>query len=154
MDDTDRRIIAALVGGLPDSPTPWADAARDLGLEPGELLRRLEHMRDEGLLRGVRAVLDPRALGLAGNVLVAWSVPAERTDEVGRLFASRSEVSHCVLRDTAPGWDYNLDPMIHARTPGRCEAVVGEMQRASGVTARAVLPTVRELKKTAPRYFG
>lgn len=153
MDETDRRVIGALQGGLPDSPRPYAEAAAGLGLAADELLGRLERMRKAGVLRGVRAVLDQRQLGLAGNVLVAWTVPEGRIDEVGELFAARREVSHCVLRDTAAGWNYNLYTMVHAPTPERCEAVVREMAEASGVTERVVLATVRELKKTPPRYF-
>ena len=153
MDDTDRRIIATLQAGLSTSPTPWADAADAFGIGVDALLERLERMKAEGVLRGVRAILDQRRLGVEGNVLVAWRVDADRVDEVGALFASRAEVSHCVLRTTAPDWPYNLYTMIHASTPDAARTVVGEMQAASGITDSVSLETVRELKKTAPRYF-
>lgn len=153
MDETDRRIVAELQAGLSESPTPWADAARALGLSADELIERLERMRDAGVLRGVRAILDQRRLGLEGNVMVAWRVTAERVDEVGRVFAARREVSHCVLRTTATGWPYNLYTMVHAATLERARAVVREMTRAAGVTEHVSLETVRELKKSPPRYF-
>ena len=153
MDDVDRRIIAEVQGGLSDSMTPWADAATAVGIDVDELVHRLEAMRQTGVLRGVRAVLDQRRLGFEGNVLVAWGVPEARTDEVGELFASRHDVSHCVLRDPAPDWPYNLYTMIHAESGDRCDAVVNEMAAASGITGHVRLETVRELKKSPPRYF-
>jgi DNA-binding Lrp family transcriptional regulator len=152
MDDTDRRIIAVLEPGLPDSATPYEDAAEALGLDPDELLRRLEGMRRSGVLRAVRAVLDQRKLALEGNVLVAWAVPEERVDEVGRLFSLRRDVSHCVLRDAADDWPYNLYTMIHARTSDEAIAVVRALAQSSGVTEHVALETLRELKKVPPRY--
>ena len=153
MDDTDRHIVAALQAGLPGSPTPYADAAAAQGLEVDELLERLARMVDEGIVRCVRAVLDQRLLGLAGNVLVAWRVEGGCVEEVGMLFASRGEVTHCVERPAAPDWPYTLYTMIHAPTEADCDAIVAAMAAESGVTDFVKLTTLRELKKTPPRYF-
>lgn len=153
VDEADRRIIRAMQKGLSDSMTPYADAAGTLGMDAGELIRRLERMRERGVLRGVRAVLDQRRMGFEGNVLVAWAVPSGRTGEVGQLFALRAEVSHCVLREAAPDWPCNLYTMIHAESALRCRDVVKEMARASGIGEYVPLETVRELKKSPPEYF-
>ena len=153
MDDADARIIAELQSGLPDSATPYADAARTLGMSADELLDRLRRMRESGLLRSVRAVLDQRKVGFSGNALAAWTIPESRVEEVGALFAERAEVSHCVLRRGTDDWSYNLYTMIHTDTMEHCRNLVDEMTEASGITERVVLETVRELKKTAPRYL-
>jgi len=152
MDETDRRIIAGLGDGLPDSETPYEDAARSLGIGPEELLSRLEGMRESGVLRAMRAILDHRKLGLQGNVLAAWAVPEERVDKVGELFSRRREVSHCVLRECSGDWPYNLYTMIHARTPAESRRVVRELARSSGVKEHVALETLQELKKAPPRY--
>jgi DNA-binding Lrp family transcriptional regulator len=153
VDETDRRIIAALQAGLGGSPTPYADAAKALALAEEELLRRLRAMKKSGLLRGVRALLDQRRVGLAGNVLVAWTVGEGRVEEVGKLFAARAEVSHCVERRSADGWPSNLYTMIHAESAGRWREVVREMKESAGLPEPVVLETLRELKKSPPRYF-
>ena len=153
MDDVDRNIVTALQAGLPDSMTPYADVAGRLGLEVDDLLKRLSRMVDEGIIRGVRAVLDQRRLGLEGNVLVAWRVDGGRMEEVGARFASRDEVTHCVERPGAPDWPYTLYTMIHASTEAECDAVIAAMSADTGVTEFVKLTTVRELKKTPPRYF-
>lgn len=153
MDDTDRHIVAALQAGLPNSPTPYADVAAAQGLEVDELLARLARMVDEGIVRCVRAVLDQRLLGLAGNVLVAWRVEGGCVEKAGMLFASRDEVTHCVERPPAPDWPYTLYTMVHAPTEADCRAIVAAMAAESGVTEFVKLTTLRELKKTPPRYF-
>lgn len=153
MDDADARVIGELQSGLPGSVTPYADAAVALGMSTDELLGRLRRMHKSGLLRSVRAVLDQRKLGFAGNALVAWMIPDDRIEEVGALFAERAEVSHCVLRRGTDDWPYNLYTMIHTDTMEHCRDLVDEMTEASGITERVVLETVRELKKTAPRYL-
>jgi DNA-binding Lrp family transcriptional regulator len=153
IDETDRRIIRRLERGLSESMTPYADAAASLGIQTEELIGRLERMSRSGAIRSLRAVCDQRLLGFAGNVLVAWAVPPRRVDEVGGVFAARREVSHCVLREDAPDWPYNLYTMVHARTIERAEAAVAEMEEASGVSDRVVLETVRQLKRTPPGYF-
>jgi len=153
MTDLDRRIIAALQAGLGDSPAPWADAARALGIGEAALFERLGAMRASGVLRGVRAVLDGRALGVGGNILVAWRVDEARVEEVGNLFAKRPEVSHCVWRETCETWPYNLYTMVHAAAPEAAREAVDAMTAESGVADRVLLETVEELKKTPPRYF-
>lgn len=153
MDDRDRRILLAMRSSFPASARPYAAVARRLGMTEAAVLARLKRLRRSGLLRGVRAALDQKKLGLKGNVLVAWSVGEARADAVGRLFAARPEASHVVLREEAIGWPYSLYTMIHAPTLAAARRVVREMAKDSGVDDYVELVTRRELKKSAPRYF-
>jgi len=152
VDERERRLILSLREDFPDSERPYAVVAKRLGMSEAEALRRLKRLKRAGLLRSVRAALDQRKLGLRGNVLVAWRVSGSRADEVGRLFASRPEASHVVLRAAAVGWPYNLYTMVHARTLAAARRAVREMSRASGVGDYVELVTRRELKKSAPRF--
>ena len=153
MGEKDRRILLALRAEFPVSARPYAVVAKRLGMTESEVLRRLRRMKRSALLRSVRAALDPKRLGLKGNVLVAWRVSARRAAAVGRLFAKRPEASHVVLRDAAAGWPYNLYTMVHAPTLAAARRVVREMARASRAADYLELVTRRELKKSAPRYF-
>ena len=153
MDERDRRIIEALRADFPDSETPYADVAKRLGMTEAAVLGRLKKLQRSGLLRSVRAALDQRRLGLRGNVLVAWRVPARRAGAVGRLFAKRPEASHVVLRDAAAEWPYNLYTMVHARTLADARRVVREMSEGARIADYVELVTRRELKKSAPRFL-
>ena len=70
-------------------------------------------------------------------------------EEVGRLFAARPEVSHCVEREGAPGWTCNLYTMIHARDGTRGGELIADMSRAAGTADYVVLETVRQLKRSS-----
>jgi DNA-binding Lrp family transcriptional regulator len=90
--------------------------------------------------------------GIAGNILSVWRVPEGDGERVGALFAARPEVTHCYLRDTFPGFPYNLYAMISARTPEQAQAVLLSLSAESGLTDYVALKTGRELKKSTPRY--
>jgi siroheme decarboxylase len=149
----DQRLLAELRADFPASAEPWAEAAKRLGMTEARVLRRLAALQRSGILRSVRAALDQRRLGLAGNVLVAWHVPPARVESVGRMFARRPEASHVVQRGAAVGWPYNFYTMIHAPTLAVARAAVRKMATASRVSDYVELVTRRELKKSAPRYF-
>jgi hypothetical protein len=91
-------------------------------------------------------------VGVGEGAMVVWKVAAERTAEVGAVFAGFAEVSHAYERRTAPGWDYNLYTMVHGTTPELVRRTVERMSRAAGVSEYLILATRKELKKVAPRY--
>jgi len=67
--------------------------------------------------------------------------------------AKHPAVSHCYERPTFPDWPYTHFTMIHARTKARCEEIVGEISRETGIADYQLLYSTREYKKTRVRYF-
>jgi Lrp/AsnC family transcriptional regulator len=65
LDDTGRRILRQLQADPSLSGTELAERA---GVTPATCWRRLERLRERGVLRGARAVIDWRALGYAVEV--------------------------------------------------------------------------------------
>ncbi|MGB2201926.1 MAG: Lrp/AsnC family transcriptional regulator [Pseudooceanicola atlanticus] len=65
LDDTDRRILRQLQA---DPSLSGAELAERAGVTPATCWRRLERLRERGVLRGARAVIDWRALGYAVEV--------------------------------------------------------------------------------------
>lgn len=154
LDEVDRRLLALSRGGLPLIPDPYRQLAQQLGLTVEEVLQRFRRLLDSGVVRRVAAIVDQRRVGLAGNVLVAWEVSADRADEVGGQLAQQSEVTHCYLRAPAPDWPYNLYAMLHGRDLGSCRQLVERLTGELGLSRPVLLPTVRELKRApAPLPF-
>ncbi|EAQ05004.1 transcriptional regulator, AsnC family protein [Pseudooceanicola batsensis HTCC2597] len=79
LDDTDRRILRQLQA---DPTLSGADLADRAGVNAATCWRRLEKLREAGVLRGSRAVIDWRALGYA--VEVSLRVTLDKT--VARAF--------------------------------------------------------------------
>lgn len=67
MDDTDRRLLAALLG---DARTSYADLARQVGLSAPSVHERVRRLERDGVLRGSCVDVDPKALGLGVSALV------------------------------------------------------------------------------------
>jgi Lrp/AsnC family leucine-responsive transcriptional regulator len=67
VDDTDRRLVAAL---LADARTSYADLARQVGLSAPSVHERVRKLEREGVLRGSSVDVDPKALGLGVSALV------------------------------------------------------------------------------------
>ena len=148
----DLALVAATQRGLPDGLDPYGQVAAGLGLDRRRVLEALRGMLQSGVIRRVGAVLDQRQLGLRGNCLVAWRVPADRVEEAGLALAAEPAISHCCERDTAPRWPYNIYTMVHAADEGACVQLLEGLARQVGQPPRAVLFTRRELKKAPPRY--
>ncbi|WP_422047999.1 Lrp/AsnC family transcriptional regulator [Shimia sp.] len=65
LDDLDRRILRHLQGDPSQSVPELADR---LGLTTSRLSRKIDKLREAGILRGQRAVIDWQALGYAVEV--------------------------------------------------------------------------------------
>lgn len=74
-DSTDRRILRQL---LADPEAPNAVLAERAGVTTASLWRRLERMREAGVLIGIRARIDWRALGWAVEVSLRFTL--DKTD--------------------------------------------------------------------------
>jgi len=151
-DERERRIVAALQGGLPRSRTPFADVAREIGISTDELLAVLDRWTRDGTIRRLGAIVDHFQVGLGEGAMVVWKVEEGRAAQVGAIFAGFAEVSHAYERATAPGWEYNLYTMVHGTTAEAVRRTVARMSAAAGVSEFLVLTTRRELKKVPPRY--
>lgn len=147
--EVDMRLVQLVQGdisGLGPAPFTPEDAAR---------LRELASKR---VIRRFGAFLDHNAAGFVTNALTVWDVEDGEVDALGEAFAGRPFASHCVRRTAAPGWPYSLYAMIHARSSEGLASFLGELDALAESVAgrpvpRVVLPTVREYKKSPPRYI-
>ncbi|NOR09902.1 MAG: Lrp/AsnC family transcriptional regulator, partial [Desulfovibrionaceae bacterium] len=78
----------------------------------------------------------------------------ERAEEVGNIFASFREVSHCYQRPAMENWPYRLFTMVHGSSPEVCRQIAKRMADTAGVAKFDLLFTQEELKKTTMAYFG
>ena len=155
VDAVDRRILVATQAGLPLVPRPYHAVADQLGLEPAEVMARIERMRLSGVIRRIAAVPNHFELGYRANGMTVWDVDDDEVDALGARVGALEFVSHCYRRPRVPpAWPYNLFAMVHA--PSRLEVVerasaIGELL---GGAARAydILFSTRVLKKTGMRF--
>ncbi|MBT3192359.1 MAG: Lrp/AsnC family transcriptional regulator, partial [Verrucomicrobia bacterium] len=134
-------------------PAPYDAIAESLGRDPDDLLECLREWKRGSVLRRVGVILRHREMGFNANGMCVWNAPPELVEEAGRTLAGFRDVTHCYQRDVIPGFPYNLFAMIHA---DRYESALEKFQglsQAIGLSNGRVLFSLREFKKTSPRYF-
>lgn len=98
LDDTDRRIVNALQGGLPLCDEPYARVAAQLELGEGDLIARLERMLEDGALTRFGPMYNADRMG-GRFELCAIAAPAERFDDIAGQVNAYPEVAHNYARD-------------------------------------------------------
>ena len=87
LDPIDRRILAALVR---DARIANNALAAEVGIAPSTCLGRVRAMREAGVIRGYHADLDPDAIGVPLQAMIAVRLRAGARDRM-RLFTERMQ---------------------------------------------------------------
>ena len=153
LDDLDKKIIHYLQGDLPLTARPFAALAERIGIDEGELLDRIKLLKEQGILRRLGATLYHQRVGFKANGMVAWCVPDDKIDETGFLMAAFKEVSHCYQRKIQDKWKYNIYTMIHGKNKKDCQGIVKRIAEKTEIKDYVLFFTLKEYKKTSPRYF-
>jgi len=151
----EKKLVAAVTGGLPLVAEPYAAIAAQLGTSEGEVIAQLERMLGDGRIRRIGAVIRHRRLGYQANAMAVWDVPDHLAGEVGRRLAADRAVTLCYLRARAlPEWPYNLYCMIHGRERGRVLDELRRLRRDCGLEAwpHAVLFSTHCFSQRAAAY--
>jgi siroheme decarboxylase len=150
----DRAIVEATQGGLPLVPDPYRAVAESLGVPAEVVMRRMQAMLDNGVIRRIGAVPNHYALGYRANGMSVWDVFNEHVDELGARIGALDFVSHCYHRPRRlPDWRYNLFAMVHGHDREEVDGKVEQIAALLGNKCRAhtVLYSTKILKKTGLR---
>lgn len=153
LDDIDKEVIRFIQGDIPVRSRPFAEMAQEIGITEDEFLARVKGLKRRGIIRRFGATLRHQEAGFSSNAMVAWRVPQERTEEVGRILAGFREVTHCYERVPQDDWPYNLYSMIHGIDREQCEGIAKQMSAAAGIEDYEILFSEKEFKKTSMQYF-
>ncbi|MCZ7399567.1 MAG: AsnC family transcriptional regulator [Candidatus Methanoperedens sp.] len=151
MDEIDKKLLKSTQDGIPIVSEPFKQIAKELALPEEEVLRRLDNLLKDGVIRRFGASIGHRAIGITANAMCTWNVPEEKVETVGAIMAGFPEVTHCYERPRFPDWRFNLFTMIHAYSRDECEKIAREISIATGIKDYRILFSEREFKKTGVR---
>jgi DNA-binding Lrp family transcriptional regulator len=154
LDHIDRLLVRATQGGLPLSARPYHRLAQELGLEPAQVMLRLQRMLDAGAIRRIGVVPNHHALGWRANGMSVWNVEDRQVDRTGVQVGALDFVSHCYRRPRRlPQWPYNLFAMVHGRDRDEVQAKVQQIEQVLGDASHGheVLYSSAILKKAGLR---
>ena len=132
LDRYDRHLLQIL---QQDGRVSNQELAERIGLSPSACLRRLRALEEAGLIRGYRALLDAKKLGLSLMALIHISMDQHTPErfksfegEVGQI----PEVLECLLI-TGQDADYQLKVVV-ADMDAYQELLLNRITRIPGVT--------------------
>ncbi|MHB8793395.1 MAG: siroheme decarboxylase subunit beta [Thermoleophilia bacterium] len=150
----EQELVRLLQDDIPITPAPFAEIGAAVGMSEDEVVAKVQEWLADGTIRRFGAMVRHQRLGYKANAMSAWDVPDDRAEEVGRVFADASEVSHCYKRPRADRWNYNMFAMIHAATPEECREVADALAGKVGIEDYELLFSTREFKKISMTYFA
>jgi len=131
IDATDRNLLRELQA---DARLSLAELGRRVGLSPPAVADRLARLEADGVIRGYRAELDPRALGYALSVMLRIRPAPRELRQVAELARTTPEVTEC---HRMTGEDCYL-VRLHVRDVEHLEAVI-DLFAVYGQTTTSVL---------------
>jgi len=149
MDEKDKKLLTEVQRRFPLEPAPYETLARRLSLTEGEVLTRLERLKEDGILRQISAIFNPKALGYQ-TTLVAAEVPQSRLEEAVEIINAYPGVSHNYLRDHR----FNIWFTIAVPPGESLEGVLSELLSRAGVGKYLPLPIKRVFHIAVVHDFG
>ena len=141
MDDLDRKILTEIQKEFPRATEPFRVLGEKLGILGEEILRRIQKLKEEQILRQISAIFDTKSLGYK-STLVAMKFANEDLDQGAEVINQHPGVSHNYRRND----DYNLWFTIAVPPYHSLEETIQKLHELSGAKNTLILPTLKLFK--------
>jgi DNA-binding Lrp family transcriptional regulator len=141
MDDIDRKLLNEIQSDFPITKRPYEDLGDRLDRSEEEILKRVERLRKEGIIRRIGGNFDSKRLGFA-TTLCAAKVPDDKINRFVEVVNQYPEVTHNYLR----GHHYNIWFTLVAHDVKVINRYIEEIIQYTGVREILNLPAVRTFK--------
>jgi DNA-binding Lrp family transcriptional regulator len=154
LNDYHYNIIKEAQNDIEITQEPFKKIIEKLNISYDEFFSVLNEFQETGVMRRFASILNHRHAGFGANAMVAWDIEeGEKGEEIGKIAASFSAVSHCYLRPKYPTWNYNLFTMIHGKTKEDTQEVIENIAKEIEYKSNMPLYSSREFKKVRIKYF-
>lgn len=144
MDDIDRAILNRIQSDFPIASRPYLVVAQELDLEEDEVIRRITHLKDSGIIRRIGANFVPGRLGFV-STLCAARVPEDKIPLFSETVNKYPGVTHNYRRDH----EFNIWFTFIGESMERIESYLKEISSKTGVTEILNLPATKVYKLKA-----
>ncbi len=141
MDDIDRKLLNEIQSDFPITKRPYEDLGDRLDCSEEEILKRVERLRKEGIIRRIGGNFDSKRLGFA-TTLCAAKVPDDKINRFVEVVNRYPEVTHNYLRNH----HYNIWFTLVAHDVKVINRYIEEIIQYTGVREILNLPAVRTFK--------
>jgi len=130
-----------------DGRASFSAIARELGIAESTVRYRVEKLKENGVITGFQAHLNPRKVGLGITAIALIKVNATEIVEASKTLATFDE-SHHLFRTTG---SYDLVSVVHARDIVHLNDLIERIKMIPGVKEASV-EVATHLVKTEPKY--
>jgi siroheme decarboxylase len=141
LNSIDKTILNRIQSNFPLSPRPYNDIARELKLEEKDVIQRVRHLKENGIIRRIGGNFVPGKLGFV-STLCAGHVPEDRIEQFTSVVNTYPGVTHNYLRDN----HYNIWFTFIAPSEEIIDQYLIEISKKTGVTAILNLPATKVYK--------
>lgn len=140
LDRIDKKLLNLIQLEFPLVRRPFKEIGDQIGISEAECLQRVQRLFDEGAIRRIGPIINPREVG-GVSTLIALKAPEDRLEEIAGTINQYEEVSHNYLR---PG-RYNIWFTLTAKNKERLQEIIKELKEKTGCPLLD-LPTKRLFK--------
>jgi DNA-binding Lrp family transcriptional regulator len=143
LDELDKKLLNLMQGSFPIEPRPYARVAELAGVPEDDVMRRVQDLIDDRIIRQVTPIFDTRALGYA-SMLVAAKVDPENPHRAAKIINAHPGVSHNYLRNH----DFNIWFTIATEPDSKLglERTLEVLAAEAGAESVRQLPTLKMFK--------
>jgi len=141
MDSIDRALLNAIQNHFPIAVHPYEILGLAVGTTEEDAFKRIQHLRQEGIIRRLGGVFDSRRLGYFSTLCTA-KVPEEKIPTLAKLLEEIPGVTHNYIRNH----DYNVWFTLIARTKAVAESILQTIRDVVGVQDIYSLPATELFK--------
>jgi DNA-binding Lrp family transcriptional regulator len=143
LDELDRKLLNLMQGSFPLQPRPYAAVASAAQIAEDEVLKRVQRLLDERIIRQVTPIYDTRALGYS-SMLVAAKVDPEHPWRAANIVNGHPGVSHNYLRNHAFNMWFTLATEPDSKLG--LEGTLDVLKELTGAESIRQLPTLQLFK--------
>jgi len=143
LTNADKQLLNQMQGAFPLEPRPYLRVAEALGAREDEVIKRVQELIDDRIIRQVTPIFDTRALGYK-SMLVAAKVDADNPHRPAQVINAHPGVSHNYLRNH----EFNLWFTIATEPDSKLglEGTLDVLAREAGAESVRMLPTIKLFK--------
>lgn len=145
----ENKILKILSNNLPLNKEPFRQIAEEIGLSEEDVINSIISLKKRGIIRRISARINHNKAGISTNILIVWKFNDLITEEsAAQILAGHEEISHLYSRPAFPGFPYTLYSMMHFKNKDESETFINKISNSFKHDGFAVLPTIKEFKKS------
>jgi DNA-binding Lrp family transcriptional regulator len=150
MDTIDKKLLNLMQNEIPIDKRPFKILGKKLLLTEEEVLRRINKLKNEGIIRRIGGIFNSRKIGCI-STLCAAKVPESKIEEVAFFINEYEEVTHNYIRED----EYNMWFTVITHSEESLNNILQEIKTKTDLNEIINLPSVKLFKvKVALNFQG